>query len=67
MGSYCKRGLAIAWAIASSSEPRLISPERKAIPHPVLTAFWSVGSVRLTKSSIPSLTHWGRWRRRTEH
>src|SRR5260370_549348 len=36
-----------------SGWPWLISHDRKAIPHPVLTAFRSVGSVWLTKSGMP--------------
>src|SRR5260370_34983366 len=36
-----------------SGWPWLISHDRKAIPHPVLTTFRSVGSVWLTKSGMP--------------
>src|SRR5579864_8798585 len=36
-----------------------MSQDKNAIPHPVESAFWSVGSVLSTKFGIPSATHCG--------
>src|SRR5579864_6650624 len=39
--------------------PWLISHDRNAMPHPMLSAFWSVGSVLSTKLGMPSCAHVG--------